>query len=144
MFCEVIFSMDESLKVAQKVILIREDGNILALRRSKTDPLRPLTWDLPGGEIEHGEDLIEAIRREVREEVGFTVENFTLLDAVGFVIPNGEYWISIGYIAHVPQDVVITLSFEHDKFEWLTREEFLKRTSTPRIKRFLEKAAIQH
>ncbi len=134
--------MADSPKVAQKAVLIREDGKILALRRSKTDPNRPLTWDLPGGDVEYGEDLTEAIKREVREEAGLVVENLALLDAVGFVIPSGEYWVSIGYIAHVPQDTAVALSFEHDEFKWLTKEEFLKRESTSRIKRFLLKFPV--
>ena len=44
--------MPDSPKVAQKAVLVRADGKILALRRSKTDPARPLTWDLPGGDVE--------------------------------------------------------------------------------------------
>ena len=72
----------QSPHIAQKAILIREDGNLLALRRSKTDPSRPLTWDLPGGEVEFGEDLIESITREIREEVGFDAKELSLLDCL--------------------------------------------------------------
>ncbi len=125
--------------VAQKAVLIREDGKILALRRSSTDPTRPLTWDLPGGEVEFREDLTVSIQREIREEVGITVETLSLLDVIGWVNPRGEYWISIGYVAHIPQDSQVVLSFEHDTFEWLSKEEFLARESTFRIKRYLEK-----
>lgn len=132
-------SMSDSPKVAQKAILLREDGKILALRRSKSDPHRPLTWDLPGGDVEYGEDLTEAIKREVREETGILLHELTLLDVIGFTIPNKEYWVSIGYFAKVPQDTEVSLSFEHDAFEWISREEFLTRSTTDRIKRFLKK-----
>ena len=134
--------MSESPKVAQKAILIREDGMILSIRRSKTDPNRPLWWDVPGGDVEYGEDLTAAIKREVREEVGISLENLTLLDVIGFTIPSGEYWVSIGYYAHVPQDTVVTLSWEHDQFEWITKEEFLTRKTTDRIKRFLRNTNV--
>lgn len=127
----------KSPHVTQKALLIREDGKILALRRSATCPRRPLTWDLPGGVVEYGEDLVESLKREVREEAGVAVTNPTLLDAVGYTIPEDEYWISIGYIARVQQDTAVTLSFEHDQFEWLTKEAFLARQTTDRIKRFL-------
>lgn len=125
--------------VAQKAVLVRADSRLLALRRSKTDPTRPLTWDLPGGEVEFGEDLAESIKREVREEAGISLPAVTLLDVLGWINPEGEYWISIGYTAEVPQDAQVTLSFEHDRFEWLSPEEFLTRDSSERIKRYLAK-----
>ena len=132
--------MAGSPRVAQKAILIREDGKLLAIRRSKTDPLRPLTWDIPGGEVEYGEDLTESIRREVREEAGIDLQDVTLLDIIGFTIPNGEYWVSVGYYAKVSQDTRVTISWEHDQYEWISKEEFLTRETTDRIRRFLSKA----
>lgn len=135
--------MSDSPKVAQKAVLIREDGMILAIRRSKTDTYKALQWDLPGGDVEFGEDLIESIKREIKEEVGLAATDPTLLDAIGWVTPQGEYWVSLGYCLRVPQDTAVTLSFEHDQFEWITRDEFLTRETTFRIKRFLEKAPLE-
>ncbi len=55
------------MKVSQKIFLKNKDGKILALRRSATDPRRPLTWDLPGGSIEEGEVMQDALNREIFE-----------------------------------------------------------------------------
>ena len=128
--------------IAQKAVLVREDGRILALRRSNTDPNRPLSWDLPGGDVEFGEDLTESIKREVREEAGIEVQEVTLFDAMGWVTPQNEYWVSLGYTARVPQDTGVTISWEHDQYEWLTKKEFLQRESSSRIKRYLEKVPV--
>lgn len=128
--------------VTQKAILIREDGALLALRRSASCPRRPLTWDLPGGEVEFGEDLVAGIVREVREETGIVISEPILFDAIGSVTSEKEYWTSLGYFAHVPQASEVQLSFEHDKHEWISRKEFLERESTPRIKRFLGRAPV--
>lgn len=130
--------------VSAKVIITCEDGTILALRRSSTCPNRPLTWDLPGGVVDVGEDFAESITREIKEETGLTTSGITLFDAVGFISKKSEYWVTLGYTAHVPKNSAITLSYEHDKFEWITREEFLKRESTDRIKRFLKNVTISH
>ena len=47
-------SGNDNLKiiVAQKAIIYNENGEILTIRRSKTDRKRPLTWDLPGGDLQ--------------------------------------------------------------------------------------------
>ncbi|MEK4076943.1 NUDIX hydrolase [Paenibacillus xylanexedens] len=31
------------------------------------------TWNFPSGRVKHGEDILEAARREVKEETGFDV-----------------------------------------------------------------------
>src|SRR5437667_1224434 len=49
--------------------LIFDDGRVLLARRDNID-----WWNLPGGGMELGETVDEAIRREVREETGLEVE----------------------------------------------------------------------
>jgi len=41
------------------------------MRRTETAPSNPLKWDLPGGDVEYGEDPKKAILREIKEETGF-------------------------------------------------------------------------
>lgn len=127
--------------VSTKAVVLREDGRILALRRSATYPRRPLTWDLPGGDVEFGEDLEQSVIREVKEEAGLSVATVRLFDATGFVARDDDYWVTLGYMAGVRQDAAVSTSWEHDQFEWLTRDEFLTRESTERISRFLEKVS---
>src|SRR5437588_5232967 len=49
--------------------LIFDDGRILLAHRRDID-----WWNLPGGGMEAGETVDEALRREVREETGLEVE----------------------------------------------------------------------
>jgi len=49
-----------------------QDGKVLLVRRGRP-PLRGL-WSLPGGHVEAGETLAEAVRREILEETGITAE----------------------------------------------------------------------
>lgn len=122
-----------NIGVAQKVVIFNDQGKILALRRSPTDPHRPLTWDLPGGDLEVGEDPREGILREVKEEVGIEIKNLQLLDVVGRYNDKQEYWLGIGYKA-IAVTTNVVLSYEHDQFEWVTKEEFLSRESSEKLR----------
>jgi 8-oxo-dGTP diphosphatase len=55
---------------------IVRDGKILVVRRARP-PAHGL-FTLPGGVVEVGETLIEAVAREVREETGMSVEPVAL------------------------------------------------------------------
>ena len=52
--------------------LVVRDGRVLLARRA-IDPGAG-KWDLPGGFLDEGEDPLEGLRRELREETGLEVE----------------------------------------------------------------------
>ena len=55
--------------------LIRDpDGALLILKRSRENDYRSGYWDFPGGTVEPGETVEEAVIREVWEETGLQVE----------------------------------------------------------------------
>lgn len=53
---------------------IVRDGHVLVVRRARP----PLLFTLPGGVVETGETLTEAIQREVLEETGLAIEPVAL------------------------------------------------------------------
>src|SRR5437588_2973606 len=55
---------------------IVRDGRLLVVRRARSPALGLFT--LPGGVVEAGETLVEAIVREVREETALTIEPVAL------------------------------------------------------------------
>jgi 8-oxo-dGTP diphosphatase len=65
------------MSVAAKTVLVSagiviEDGRVLLSRRKAGGHL-PGAWEFPGGKVETGEDPREALRRELREELGIEV-----------------------------------------------------------------------
>jgi len=64
----------QSLKRIEVVAgLICENGRVLVCQR-RANAAFPLKWEFPGGKVEKGEQLEEALRRELREELQIEVD----------------------------------------------------------------------
>ena len=127
--------INNKIGVSQKAIILNEDGKILAIRRSNTAPTRPLYWDLPGGILEEGEDKVEAIKREIKEETGLEVESISVISE-GTWHEEDYSWTTTCYLAK-PKTTNITLSYEHDEYKWVTKEEFKELKALPLHKEFV-------
>lgn len=118
-------SNDKKIILAGKAIVYDEDGKILTIRRSATAGRRALTWDLPGGNLEFGEKLEDSILREIEEETGIEVEKLSILGTAEGFDSLSAFRVTIGYTAKSKTTNVV-LSYEHDDYKWVTKEEFFK------------------
>ena len=57
-------------------VLLRPDGTVLLGNRPADKPW-PGWWELPGGKLEPGETVLEALARELKEEIGILVTQAT-------------------------------------------------------------------
>jgi len=113
-------SARRSLIVAVKGMVVR-DRRILLLRRAPGE-IGEGTWECPGGKIEFGEELAEAMMRETREETGLTVQVGSLLYATTFRTHPWRQVVILSYLCTAGRGEVV-LSEEHDLYRWATREE---------------------
>ncbi len=129
---------NKKIGVSQKAILFNENEKLLTIRRTETAPTRPLHWDLPGGELNFGEDAQEGILREIREETGLEVQDLKVMDIISRLNDKGEFWVTICYTAR-PTTADVVLSHEHDDFKWVTTDEFQQLQASSRNKKFVER-----
>jgi ADP-ribose pyrophosphatase YjhB (NUDIX family) len=66
--------VEERFQIGVKALVKDTSGNILVCRTSGADEHeeRHDKWDMPGGRIEKGEMIDEALRRELKEELRIT------------------------------------------------------------------------
>jgi len=84
--------------------LIVQDGKLLLVRRGAQPGMGK--WSIPGGLVELGENVQDAMMREVKEEVGFDVEAVKLTDVVDTVTldRNGRvqyHFVVVNFLARV-------------------------------------------
>lgn len=79
-------------------VVIDEDQRILLLNQD-TDTGR--VWSLPGGKVEEGEPIANALVREMREETGLDVEPGRLLYVCDHLPGNGTHVVHLTFEATV-------------------------------------------
>jgi mutator protein MutT len=119
------------LKAFAKALIINDAGEILCLRRAADDVDRAGGWDFPGGTLEQGEGFTAAVIREAHEETGLD------LPAPYLVYSKSEQrtWgtgVWLYYVQYVAGRPAVTLSFEHDEYQWMTAEALLVASDYPK------------
>jgi len=83
-----VYTVSAPVDVAVAV-LIRSDGAALLAQRPETKVYAGY-WEFPGGKIEPGEPVREALRREIREELGIEIERAYPWITRVFVYPHAK------------------------------------------------------
>ena len=120
--------MPERPRVAVGAIVVR-DGALLMVRRAR-EPASGL-WTVPGGHLEHGEHLAEAVRREVAEETGLDVE---VRDLMGIFEVVGEpHFVILDFVAVAAGNSPPQPGDDVSDVRWVPLEEVPRLECTPRF-----------
>src|ERR1022692_3156219 len=105
--------------------VIVQDHRVLLIRRG-TPPLLG-EWSLPGGVLECGETLREAVVREAREETGLAVESGAMLGVYERVIRGEQervryHYVLIDFLCR-PLSGDLRAGSDAADVRWFTRDE---------------------
>ena len=98
-------------------------------KRAATKKFLPGVFELPGGHIGYGEDLVAGLKREIDEEFGVAItvgDPFFVFDYTNPV--KGSHSIEVIYFATLvgsPEDITIHPE-DHSTFDWFAKEDLPK------------------
>jgi 8-oxo-dGTP diphosphatase len=124
--------------------IVWKDGRILLVKRGK-EPNRG-KWTVPGGVVELGETLHEALKREVREECSIDIEVEKVLDMFDAITRDDDgrvryHFIIIDFMAKYAGGEIKAGS-DADDCRWVTPEEIAEMDITPSLMAVLRRHGI--
>ena len=110
--------------VAVSGLISHPDSKILLIRGPRRG------WEFPGGQVEEGENLIEALQREIQEESGVTASIGSLVGVYSNI--KAPTKLAFGFLGDYVSGE-LTTSPESLETEWVARHSALQRISHPAI-----------
>jgi nucleoside triphosphatase len=106
-------------------LIFNREGKVFLMRSHKWRG----KWVLPGGHIELGERMEDALRREVKEETNLDIRDIEFICFQEFIYDD-RFWRPRHFIffdyACRTDSTDVQLSDEAEEFTWVTLEEALK------------------
>ena len=109
-------AFDDQYRIGAHGIFMDDKDRILLLKATYTDK----SWGLPGGAIDPGETIHEALHRECMEELGVKIQIKYLSGIYYHQHFNSHVCI---FRCEMPTDSVITLSSEHSEFKYFKLDD---------------------
>lgn len=132
------------LQVGVKAFLRNKDNKYLLVRRSAQKYGQTQgSWDIIGGRIEPGTQLLENLQREVVEECGLTIISEPKLIAAQDIFPaDDRHVVRISYGADVEGEVILDTA-ENTEYLWLSFAEMKMQSDLDKyVQEILDKKLI--
>ncbi|MBX4210869.1 NUDIX domain-containing protein [Candidatus Parcubacteria bacterium] len=111
------------IQVGVKALLKNKKGQFLMLKRSEkkyTDTKG--RWDIVGGRILPGTELMENLKREIMEEIGLQLIKEPILIAAQDIIRADKHVVRLTYLGVIDGKIKLDTE-ENSEYKWLTLDE---------------------
>lgn len=105
---------------------IKGVNHIFLPKRALTKKFLPEVYELPGGHIDYGEDMVDGLRREVMEELAVRIKVgdpfyvYTYQNRI-----KGSHTIEVVYFATFdePEENIKIMPADHSEYGWFSKEQ---------------------
>ena len=112
------------------LIFDKKKGFLLLLRNRQPEVGY---WSIPGGKIEFRESIEDALKREIKEELGVDVKVISLLGVTDHIIPKESvHWVSPYYLVKIISGRIKNMEPEkHSKIKWFQPDSLPRDLAVP-------------
>ena len=85
-------------------LIINDKNEALLVKRGVKSKNEVGVWSKPGGAVEFGEKVEDAVRREIKEELGVNIELSKFLGFTNHIIKSeNQHWVTFNYLAKITE-----------------------------------------
>ncbi len=122
--------------------VVVDEGRVLLVRRAH-EPLKG-AWSLPGGVVELGETLVDALAREVEEETGLDVAVGPVVEVLDRVHRTADgrveyHFVIIDYLCR-PRGGLLASATDAADARWVDVDELARFDVTPKATEVIHRA----
>lgn len=124
-------------------LIINDKNETLLLKRGVKSRNQAGFWSKPGGTVEFGEKIEDAVKREIMEEFGVDIELIRFLGFTNHIIKKeNQHWLSISYLARIVKGEPKNMEpNKHDEIQWFSFNDLpekLTETTSELIEEYLK------
>lgn len=107
---------------APAAFILDDKNRLLIVKKSDRELIDAGFWVVPGGKVKANEHIIDALKREVKEEVGLDVVAYEWLGEDVFKVDE-KYFHAPHFICRVRSSKKIILEKNLTEYKWVTKKE---------------------
>jgi mutator protein MutT len=124
-------------------LIVNDKDEALLMKRGPKSKNEAGYWSKPGGSVEFGEKVEDAVKREIREELGIEIELVRFLDFTDHIIGSeNQHWIAFNFLAKIINgEPKIMEPEKHDEIRWFRLDDLpekITQTTKEPIDKYLQ------